>query len=57
MSFGNVFGLCNAPSTFATFMNIIFQEEIDDFVIVHIDDKLVYSKMADEHARHLEAMF
>jgi hypothetical protein len=51
------FGLCNAPSTFTTLMNTVFQEEIDDFVIIYIDDILVYSKTAEEHARHLEVVF
>ena len=50
------FGLCNAPSTFTTLMNTIFREEMDDFVIVYIDDILVYSKTAEEHARHLEVV-
>ena len=50
------FGLCNVPSTFTTLMNTIFREEMDDFVIVYIDDILVYSKTAEEHARHLEAV-
>ena len=44
------------PSTFTTLMNTIFREEMDDFVIVYIDDILVYSKTAEEHARHLEAV-
>ncbi len=38
------FGLCNAPSTFTTFMNSIFHEKLDEFMIVYIDDILVYSK-------------
>ena len=50
------FGLCNAPLTFTTLMNTIFREEMDDFVIVYIDDILVYSKTTEEHARHLEAV-
>ena len=37
-------------------MNIIFRQEMDDFVIVYIDDILVYSKTAEEHARHLEVV-
>ena len=37
-------------------MNTIFQEEMDDFVIVYIDDILMCSKTEEEHARHLEAM-
>ena len=50
------FGLCNAPSTFTTLMNTIFREEMDDFVIIYIDDILVFSKTAEEHARHLEVV-
>ena len=36
------FGLCNAPATFTTLMNNIFHEYLDDFVIIYIDDILVY---------------
>jgi hypothetical protein len=49
------FGLCNAPSKFMTLMNFIFHEMLDEFVIIiYIDDILVYSKIAKEHAEHLE---
>ena len=50
------FGLCNATSTFIILMNTIFREEIDDFVIVYIDDILVYSKTVKECAQHFEAV-
>jgi hypothetical protein len=50
------FGLCNAPLTFKTLMNTILREEMDDFVIVYIDDILVYSKTAEEYVRHLEVV-
>jgi hypothetical protein len=50
------FGLCNAPLTFTILMNTIFQEEMDDFVIIYIDDILVYSKTAEDHVRKLEVV-
>ena len=48
------FGLYNALATFTTFMNNIFHEYLDDFVIIYIDYILVYLKTAEEHAEHLE---
>ncbi|KAL2246063.1 UNVERIFIED_CONTAM: Transposon Tf2-12 polyprotein [Sesamum indicum] len=47
------FGLTNAPAAFLALMNRTFQEYLDHFVIVFIDDILVYSKDRDEHERHL----
>jgi hypothetical protein len=48
------FGLCNASSKFMTFLNFIFHETLDEFVIIiYIDDILVYSKIAKEHVEHL----
>ena len=38
-------------------MKTIFQEEIDDFEIVYINNILAYSKTAKEHAQHFEAVF
>jgi hypothetical protein len=37
-------------------MRTIFQEEMDDFVIIYIDDILVYSKTTEEHAWQLEGV-
>jgi hypothetical protein len=48
------FGLCNAPSIFTTLMNSIYHEKLDELVIIYIDDILVYSKSAEEHATHLK---
>ena len=42
------FGLCNALATFTTLMNNIFHEYLDDFVIIYIDNILVYSKTTEE---------
>jgi hypothetical protein len=48
------FGLCNAPLMFTTLMDSIFHEKLNKFVIIYIDDILVYSKMTKKHAEHLE---
>nr|GEV81082.1 putative reverse transcriptase domain-containing protein [Tanacetum cinerariifolium] len=50
------FGLTNAPTVFIDLMNRIFHEYLDKFVIVFIDDILVYSKMKEEHEDHLHIM-
>jgi hypothetical protein len=47
------FGLTNAPTHFMYLINSIFMPELDKFVVVFIDDILVYSKSTDEHEEHL----
>ncbi|KAL1217934.1 RNA-directed DNA polymerase-like protein [Cardamine amara subsp. amara] len=47
------FGLTNASAAFMRLMNSIFQEYLDEFVIIFIDDILVYSKSQEEHEMHL----
>jgi len=47
------FGLTNALATFCTFMNDIFREWLDDFVVVYKDNILVYNNSMEEHLEHL----
>ena len=47
------FGLTNVPAAFMDLMNRVFHPYLDQFVIVFIDDILVYSKNADDHTLHL----
>jgi hypothetical protein len=46
------FGLTNAPEYFMNLMNKLFMEELDKFVVVLIDDILVYYKSVEEHEQH-----
>jgi hypothetical protein len=48
------FRLRNALSTFMTFMNSIFHEKLDEFMIIYIGDTIVYSKTTKEHVKHLK---
>jgi hypothetical protein len=47
------FGLTNAPAYFMYLMNKVFMEYLDRFIIVFIDDILVFSKTMEEHEEHL----
>jgi hypothetical protein len=50
------FRLTNGPTYFMYLMNFVFMPELDKFVVVFIDDILVYSKNEEEHARHLHVV-
>jgi hypothetical protein len=46
-------GLTNAPAYFMYLMNKVFTEYLDEFVVVFIDDIVIFSKTEDEHEKHL----
>ncbi|RVW47393.1 Retrovirus-related Pol polyprotein from transposon 297 [Vitis vinifera] len=51
------FGLTNAPATFCTLMNKIFHPYLDKFVVVYLDDIVIYSNTLKEHEEHLRKFF
>jgi hypothetical protein len=50
------FGLTNAPAYFMNMMNKVYMDELDKFMVVFIDDILVYSSTAEEHEHHLRTV-
>ena len=47
------FGLTNAPATFMNLIHTIFRELLDDFVIIFLDDILLYSRDVETHVTHV----
>jgi len=47
------FGMANSPATFQYFMNDIFHDMTDIFVIIYLDDILIFSKNLEEHKIHV----
>ena len=48
------FGLCNAPGLFQRYINHVFREHIDDFVVIYLDVILIYSQNVEQHEEHLK---
>ena len=51
------FGLTNAPTLFMMLMNIVLRPYLEKFVVVLLDDILVYNKTCKEHSQHLRSVF
>lgn len=51
------FGVSNAPGVFMEYMNRILYSHLDQFVVVLIDDILIYSKSKEEHVEHLRVVW
>lgn len=49
-------GLCKAPATFQTLMNCIFHDCIDVFMVVYMDDLLIFSPTRETHFDHLQVV-
>ena len=48
------FGLTNAPAAFQKFINTVFADILDVFVIVYMDDILIYSDNPEQHREHVQ---
>ena len=51
------FGLTNAPTTFCTLINQVFHDFLDKFVVVYLDDIVVYSSLLEKYVAHLKLVF
>lgn len=51
------FGLCNAPATFQRLMQRCLGGQVNDFLLIYLDDIIVYSPCFDSHLQHLEEVF
>jgi hypothetical protein len=51
------FGLCNAPTTFMRVMNDVFKPYIDYFVIIYLDDILIFGQIWEDHIKHVKTVF
>ena len=47
------FGLINAPAIFQAFINNVLQEYLNQFMVIYLDDILIYSKTKEQHVQHV----
>jgi hypothetical protein len=50
------FGLTNAPATFQAFLNDVLRESLDTFIVIYLDDILIYSDTLEEHYDHVRSV-
>ena len=50
------FGLCNAPATFQRLMDLVLDEYKFEFVLVYLDDIIIYSNTFEDHILHLDSV-
>ena len=50
------FGLTNAPVSFQAAMNKMFNKYMDEFIVIFLDDVLIFSKDPSKHAQHLTVL-
>ena len=51
------FGLCNASATFQQLMDRVYKNIAWKFVVVYLDDTIIYSQTFDDHLKHLREVF
>src|SRR6266536_999392 len=51
------FGLCNVPATFQRLMNQVLRKYLGKFVLVYLNDIIIYSKTFEKHKEHVKLVF